>query len=107
MRAEEMHALWLRLFVTFVLSWLIWVLATSFIGLLSRHFPPSSWRSASTWLVYISGCVVVGLAYSFWSAWLRAVLRLWGEHIVPRSTHVVAFKFFLYQFDNRYKPVLR
>jgi hypothetical protein len=49
MRAEGMHHAWAQLFVTLLLSWLPWALATPLVLRLGRQYPPARWRRFSTW----------------------------------------------------------
>jgi two-component system, LytTR family, sensor kinase len=75
MRAEGMHHAWVRLFVTGVLSFLPWALATEMVMRLGRRFPPVKLKSVVTWAVHLSACVVVGLLAAAWITWLDAVLN--------------------------------
>jgi two-component system LytT family sensor kinase len=72
MRAEGMHHAWLRLFMTTVLSWLPWALATAPIMRLERRFPPMKLRPFSKWLVHIIACASMGLTFAAWTTWLEA-----------------------------------
>ena len=70
MRAEGMHHYWTRLFATLFFSWLPWMLATPLVLSLSRRFPPSQWKKASTWLAHLTACAGIGLIYALWiTAW--------------------------------------
>ena len=73
MRAEGMHHAWVRLFVTCVLSFLPWVLATGIVMRLGRQFPPVKVKSVTTWCVHLTTCVAIGLLYAAWITWLDAV----------------------------------
>lgn len=75
MRAEGMHHAWVRLFVTGVLSFLPWALATGIVMRLGRQFPPIKLKSVVTWAVHLSACVAVGLLAAAWITWLDAVLN--------------------------------
>src|SRR5260370_7956818 len=44
MRSEGMHHAWVQLFVTLLLSWLPWALATPFVLRLGRRYPPVQFR---------------------------------------------------------------
>ncbi len=61
MRAEGMHHAWVRLFVTGVLSFLPWALATGIVMRLGRQFPPVKLKSVATWCVHLSTCAMIGL----------------------------------------------
>jgi sensor histidine kinase YesM len=74
MRAEGMVYSWARLFVTLLLSWLVWVVATPFVLRLGRQCPLRM-KPDSTWLIHIFACAFLGLASSVWEAWLEYVLN--------------------------------
>src|SRR5689334_10424231 len=59
MRAVGMKHPWSRLFVTILLSWIVWALATPVILRLGRRFPLNRWRSLPTWLIHLGVCVAV------------------------------------------------
>src|SRR6202051_181905 len=96
MRAEGMHHAWVRLFVTCVLSFLPWALATGIVMRLGRQFPPVKLKSVSTWCVYLSTCAVIGLLCAAWITWLDAVLNPFALSSPPGPfVHQ-----WLYQFYN-------
>lgn len=74
MRAEGMVYSWTRLFVTLLLSWLVWVVATPFVLRLGRQCPLKM-KPDSTWLIHVFACAFLGLASSVWEAWLEYVLN--------------------------------
>lgn len=74
MRAEGMRHAWTRLFLTLLLSWLVWVLATPFVLRLA-HLKPLRMRPDSTWLIHIAACASLGLTSSLWEAWLEYVMN--------------------------------
>jgi two-component system LytT family sensor kinase len=74
MRAESMRHAWTRLFVTLLLSWLVWVVATPFVLRLGQLFPLRM-RPDSTWFIHAAACAIIGLASSLWEAWLEYVLN--------------------------------
>ena len=78
MRAEGMHHYWARLFATLFFSWLPWMLATPLVLRLSRSFPPSQWRSASTWISHLAACAGIGLIYAIWVAAWEELLNPWA-----------------------------
>ena len=78
MRAEGMHHYWARLFATLFFSWLPWMLATPLVLSLSRSFPPSQWKKASTWIAHLIACVGIGLIYAMWVAVWELVLNPWA-----------------------------
>ena len=78
MRAEGMHHYWTRLFATLFFSWLPWMLATPLVLSLSRRFPPSQWKKASTWLAHLTACAGIGLIYALWIAAWEEVLNPWA-----------------------------
>jgi two-component system, LytTR family, sensor kinase len=74
MRAEGMRHSWARLFITLMLSWLVWVLATPLVLRFGRQFPLRM-RPDSRWLIHIVACTLIGLVSSVWEAWLEFVLN--------------------------------
>ncbi len=56
MRSEGMHHAWGKLFLTSVLSWLPWALATPLIMRLGRRFPLVKRGAIVTWLAHLGGC---------------------------------------------------
>lgn len=91
MRAEGHHHAWLSLFVTLVLSWLPWALASPFILELARRHPPNL---KSVW-VHVGACAATGIAYAAWTAGLEELLNPWLETGPPDSLlHQTLAKFF-------------
>src|ERR1700692_1786336 len=96
MRAEGMHHAWVRLFVTCVLSFLPWALATGIVMRLGRQFPPVKLKSVATWCVHLTTCAVIGLLCAVWITWLDAVLNPFALSSPPGPfVHQ-----WLYQFYN-------
>src|ERR1700749_235827 len=62
MRAEGMHHAWGKLFLTAVLSWLPWALATPLIMRLGRRFPLAKRGAIVTWLAHVGGSAAITLA---------------------------------------------
>jgi two-component system LytT family sensor kinase len=79
MRAQGMQHAWLQLFVTLLLSWLPWALATPLVLRLGRRYPPEQWRRFSTWGAHLLACAVVGLAYAGLGASLEKLLNPWAK----------------------------
>jgi two-component system, LytTR family, sensor kinase len=97
MRAEGMHHAWTRLFITMFLSWLVWMAATPLVLRLGRRFPLTRWRSVSIWLIHLSACLLLGLAYSAWTSLLQVLLRPWGTEPIHMSFVAVWAAVFLNQ----------
>src|SRR5579871_5618212 len=68
MRAEGMHHYWARLFLTLLLSWLPWALATPLALRLGRRYPLAQWRRVSPWVMHAGACSLIGLVYAAWVA---------------------------------------
>jgi two-component system LytT family sensor kinase len=79
MRAEGMHHAWAQLFVTLLLSWLPWVLATPLVLRLARQYPPEQWRHFATWGAHLSACAAIGLVYAALGATLEKLLNPWAK----------------------------
>jgi two-component system LytT family sensor kinase len=80
MRAEGMHHAWVKLFVTTVLSWLPWALATPLVMALGRRFPPVKLSSLATWLAHGAACVTIGLIFAAWTTWLDQLLNPYANN---------------------------
>jgi len=79
MRAEGMHHVWARLFLTLLLSWLPWALATPLVLRLGRRYSPARWRSFSTWGVHLSACAAASVVAAAWTALLEVLLNPWSK----------------------------
>jgi two-component system, LytTR family, sensor kinase len=75
MRSERMHHAWVHLFITMVLTWLPWALATPLVLRLGRRFPPVKLRPLSTWLIHLAACAAIGLVFTAWTTWLERLLN--------------------------------
>jgi two-component system LytT family sensor kinase len=77
MRAQGHHHAWLKLFVTLLLSWLPWALATPPILDLGRRCPPEL-KSIFAWLLpHLGACAATGAVFAAWSAALEELLNPW------------------------------
>jgi two-component system LytT family sensor kinase len=83
MRAEGMHHAWVKLFVTLVVSWVPWALATPLALRLGRRFPPVKLRPLSTWVVHVLACASVGLVFAAWTTWLDVAFNPYAEPSTP------------------------
>jgi two-component system LytT family sensor kinase len=79
MRAEGMHHAWARLFVTQLLVWLPWALATPFVLSLGCRYSPAQWGRVLTWGVHLGACATIGLVFAVWSATLEELLNPWAK----------------------------
>jgi sensor histidine kinase YesM len=84
MRAGGHHHAWLSLFVTLLLSWLPWALASPLILQLGRRHPPEL-ASALAWLPHVGVCAATGLVFSAWSAGLELLFNPWLQTPPPDS----------------------
>lgn len=82
MRAQGHHHAWFSLFVTLLLSWLPWTLATPLILDLARRHPVAL-KSALFWLRHLGACAATGLAFAAWNAALVELLNPWLEVPAP------------------------
>jgi two-component system, LytTR family, sensor kinase len=83
MRAEGMQHAWASLFVTTVLSWLPWALATPLVLRLGRRFPPVKLRPFLTWLAHAAACATIGLILAAWTTWLVVLLNPYANPSPP------------------------
>jgi two-component system, LytTR family, sensor kinase len=96
MRAEGMHHAWTKLFVTTVISWLPWALATAFVMRLGRQFPPVRLRPFATWPAHLAACASIGLIFAAWGAWLDLAFNPYGYNAIRRPFAPLWFD----RFDN-------
>jgi two-component system LytT family sensor kinase len=75
MRSEGMHHYWLRLFITNVVAWIPWMLATPFIFRLQHRFPGAQWKRAAFWIAHLSASTGIGLVASGWVALWEVLLN--------------------------------
>ncbi len=83
MRAEGMQHAWVQLFVTLVLAWLPWALATPVVVYLGRKYPPLQLRPFSTWFLHLATWASIGLVFAAWTVWLERLLNPWGHASGP------------------------
>jgi two-component system LytT family sensor kinase len=95
MRAEGMHHAWVTLWVTLLLCYLPWALATPVILWVGRRYPPVRLKPLSTWIIHLAACAGVNFVVSGWNAWLEAMLNPWAKS-VPDSFRLLWF----YKFYN-------
>jgi two-component system, LytTR family, sensor kinase len=89
MRSEGMHHAWARLFITLMLAWLPWALATPLVVRLGRRHPPDQFRPLSTWLIHLTAAIGIGLASAAWRALLEASLNPWLQVPSPPAFPVL------------------
>ena len=70
MRAQGMHHAWIRLFLTLVVSWLPWAVATPLVTDLGRRYPLFRAPFRQTLPVHLGALAVISLATAAWSALL-------------------------------------
>jgi two-component system LytT family sensor kinase len=78
MRAEGMHHAWAQLFVSLLLSWLPWALATPLVLRLGRRYAPSHFRHFSTWATHLAACAGIGLVSAAWTTVVEKLLHPWA-----------------------------
>ena len=76
MRSEGMHHYWGRLFLTDLMSWLPWMLATPIVFRLSSRFPGAPWKRAAFWIWHLLACLATGVVAAGW-------LALWEKRLNP------------------------
>jgi two-component system, LytTR family, sensor kinase len=91
MRAEGMHHAWSHLFVTELLSWLPWALATPVVLSLGRRYPP---LRLIPLLGHAAVCISIGLVSSAWVAGLERLLNPWAISTTPRFVPLWFDKFY-------------
>src|ERR1700716_1196429 len=95
MRSEGMHHAWLQLFVTLLLSWLPWILATPFVMRLGRQYPAVRLRPFSAWIRHLAACATIGLVAAAWTASLEELLNPWAKDLpLDPFPHLWLHKFY-------------
>jgi signal transduction histidine kinase len=94
MRAAGMHHAWNRLFVTLLLNWIPWALATPIVLKLGRQYPPGRWRPFFTWPLHLAACAAIGLVFSAWSGALEELLDPWVQSSPPPFIELWRGKFY-------------
>src|ERR1700683_3243607 len=84
MRTMGMHHAWMKLFVTTVISWLPWTLATAFVMRLGRRFPPVKLRPFATCPAHLAACASIGLIFAAWTAGLDLAFNPYAYDIIRR-----------------------
>ncbi len=79
MRAAGMHHAWVYLFITLLLSWLPWALATPMVLKVGRNYPLVQLRPFSAWPRHFAACAMIGLVQSAWTACLEKLLNPWAH----------------------------
>lgn len=96
MRSEGMHHAWRYLFLTLLLAWLPWALATPVVLRLARRYPLLPLRRLLSWFVHLAACVTIGAIYAAWVSLLERLMNPWLAPQWPQP-FVGAFR---YKFDN-------
>lgn len=95
MHSQGMHHAWPQLFVTLLLSWLPWALATPVIMYLGRHFPPVRLPFWPTWPVHLGAIATVDLIYAAWRAFMEVAMNPWANSSGPGSfTSILSGSFY-------------
>jgi two-component system LytT family sensor kinase len=94
MRAEGMHHAWRWLFLTLLVEWLPWALATPFVLRLGRRFPPTQLRPLSTWLRHFFACMAINLVFSAWAATLEKLTNPYAEPTPWKFLPLLSAKFY-------------
>jgi two-component system LytT family sensor kinase len=83
MRAQGMHHAWVRLFVTLVLSWLPWALATPVVIGLARRYALLRGSGPQAVAAHLGAVAAIGLISAAWSALLEVLLNPWAQSEPP------------------------
>ena len=79
MRAQGMHHDWVLLFLTLVVSWLPWALATPWVIHLARRYPAFQAPAARTLSIHAGALAAIGLVAAAWEAALNYFLDPWSQ----------------------------
>ena len=75
MRALGIHQDWVRPFITLVLLWLPWALATPWVIRLGRRYPPTRSTAALGWVAHFCAVTAIGMIFAAWSTTLEIGLN--------------------------------
>ncbi len=96
MHAEGMQHSWFSLFITQLLSWLPWAIATPLIFRVADRFALGDFRKAAVWCAHLSAVLGISLVAALWSAALDA-----GFHpYAPQEAHVRFLLLWFYEFQG-------
>src|ERR1700674_419909 len=98
MRAQGMHHAWVRLFVTLVVSWLPWALASPLVVRLGRRHPPSRAPTLQVISTHLGALTAIGLISAAWSASLEILLNPWAQPQSPGPFADLWIAKFFYSF---------
>jgi len=79
MRAQGMHHDWGRLFLTMVVAWLPWALATPWVIYLARRYPVLQAHAAKNISIHVGALAAIGLVSAAWEAALTFFLNPWSQ----------------------------
>ena len=82
MRAEGMHHAWIELYVTQVLAWLPWAIATPFVLSLAQRFPVEK-PAALVVGAHLGACAAIDLVASAWTTVLEMLLNPFALSAAP------------------------
>jgi two-component system LytT family sensor kinase len=77
LHAQGLHYAGLRLFLTEILGFVPWALATPLIQRLGRQFSPLRWRSLTTWAVHLVAFAGIAIASAVWLAAIEGLINPW------------------------------
>ena len=82
LRAQGIDHSGTQLFLTQLLAFLPWALATPVVRWLGRRYPPIHWKAVSTWVLHLGACAAVALLTAAWTASLEELMNPWA--VSPR-----------------------
>jgi two-component system LytT family sensor kinase len=93
MRSLGMHHAWTALFMSELLAWIPWALATPLLFRIARRYPPvvggSGWYAA----IHLGACTAVATATAAWVALLERFLNPWATTAQPSFTRLWQVRF--------------
>lgn len=89
MHAEGMHHAWGKLFITSVITWIPWALATWPVMRLNQRFPITQWRSWKGLLFHLPAYLVLDLTWTAWFAALELLLNPYASPTPPKPFHTI------------------
>lgn len=84
MHREGRHHWWVPLFLTELVLWLPWALATPFISRLARRHMAARGVSARAIAEHLATFIAVAVVTETWSALLQVLFNPWGNRLPPQ-----------------------
>jgi two-component system LytT family sensor kinase len=98
MHLRGMRHSWSRLFLTAIVSWAVWALASPLIVKLGRQFPPVRLKPIKVWFIHLFACTTIRFVDAGWSSFVGKTLRPWGTYTVELTFRALWIRYFYDEF---------